>query len=1328
MSGSTLADILPVAPAQEGLLYHALLDVSGPDVYMVQARFQIGAPVDADALRRAVKSLLVRHPNLRCCFRHKGLDRPVQLIPRAVTVPWTEVDLSDCQPAQAQERLRELADADRARRFDVTRPPLLRCTLVRLGERAMLILTMHHILVDGWSLPILARELAALYSGHGAELPAAPQYRNYLAWLRGQDNSLAVEAWRSALAGFEQPTLLGPDPAAPDRATGPAALPDEIPFELSAPLSEALRRLARESGVTVNTLCQAAWGLVLARMTGTRDAVFGAVVSGRPAELPGVESMVGMFINTLPVRVRLRSGERVRELLARLQEEQLRLAAHHHVRLADVQRLAGPGELFDTVLAFENYPRDVDPPEDVRLRLTDARDATHYPLTLAIVTGERLWLQTGYRPDCFSQAEAELITGRLVRALEAMTEDPDALVDRIDVLPEPERRKLLLSWNDTDRPLGAANVLEQFAAQVARAPQAMAVECADRGLTYAELETRAGFLADRLVAAGIVPDAPVAVLLDRSPDLVIAQLAVLKAGGCYAPLDPAQPEARLNWLLSDAGAGIVIADKAPGWLPDGLRVLTPDSESTGPVEPAAATAPPVSRPAPSADSAAYVMYTSGSTGRPKGVVVTHRNVVELAADRCFKAEAHQRVLLHSPHTFDAATYESWVPLLNGGTVVVAPPGPFAPDNLKKTVAQGRITALFLTAELFRTLADTAPDCFAELREVWTGGDVVSPEAVRRVLTHCPDITVVNGYGPTETTTIATCRPVRNSPHPDTRTRDQVPIGRPLDNSGAYVLDSDLRPTPVGRVGELYLTGTGLARGYLGRPALTAERFVAAPWSAEQGPTRSGARMYRTGDLAEWTVDGEIRFAGRADAQVKIRGFRVEPGEVERALESCPGVARAVVTARPDPAGGKLLVAYLVLSQSATSDDDLDAVRRAMVDRLPAHLLPSHYLTVDRIPVTAHEKVDLSALPMPILTPQSPAGAQTTATAGSPREQVLCDLFSQVLGIPAGPETNFFTAGGHSLLAMRLTAAIESTLGVRVPISILFGAATPAALGDRLDHAGEVRGRGESEAADPVPMLTLRAEGDRTPLFFLPPGMGFGWAYAALLPHLAPDRPLYALQSPALARGAALPTSIEQIAREYLLRIRAAQPVGPYLLAGRSFGGLIAYELAAQLRRAGQEVGLLALLDTVPLSAEDDGPMIAGAELEQYTLSVLLSDGRVGAPQPGPLHRTDVFPAVREGSGVLQGWDDRRLTAAADMFSRHIQLTYAYRPPPLDSRVLLFSAVAEPGGFSSAAKAARWHRTAPDVRVHDLDCAHSNVLSPAPVAQIAAVLGPVLRRF
>ncbi|MBT2676519.1 amino acid adenylation domain-containing protein, partial [Streptomyces sp. ISL-14] len=1191
--GGRIADVLPLSPAQEGLLFHALHDPDRPDPYLVQARFRIAPGITAEAVRAGVTALLERHPNLRARFRHEHVDRPVQVIPRSVKVPWAETDCTGRTPDETEAEFARLMAEDRGRRFDLARRPLVRATLVRHDAGADLLLTLHHILLDGWSLPLLARDLEALTTGTAALPPAVP-FKQYLVWLNGQDGARAQAAWREALDGLSRPALL--PSAEPD---GPDGAEDTVDVELTPELTAAITRRAADAGVTVNTVAQTAWALVLARLTGADDLVFGAVVSGRPHDLPGVERMVGLFINTLPVRIRLRSGEGVDELLVRVQSEQLRLAPYHHVRLSRVQRAAGAGELFDTVLAFENFPRAQGPAAAVEL--VETRDATHYPVTVAVVAGERMLL----RISCRQGISAATVGARLARAFEALTSAHGTPADRLDVLPQEERRQLLALSEGPVRPVPEPpSIPGRFAEQVARTPDAPAVEADGEVLTYGGLDAASDRLAARLWEAGVRPGDTVALPLARSVSLVVAQLAVLKAGACCLPLDPAAPAGRAAALVEQAGARVAVTPPDVQ-LPDEVRRLGPEDTD--------ADAPPTVSVHP--ESAAYVMYTSGSTGEPKGILTPHRAVVELAADTRFAGGAHERVLLHSPHTFDAATYETWVPLLNGGTVVLAPSGPVTPDLLKRLLPETRVTALWLTAELLRAVAEIAPEALGAVREVWAGGDVLAPDAVRRVREQCPGTRVVNGYGPTETTVFATAHRVTGD------VGASVPIGRPLDNTRAYVLDHLLRPVPAATVGELYVAGAGLARGYLNRPGQTAERFVADPY----GPP--GARMYRTGDLVRQLPGGELEFIGRSDDQVKVRGFRIEPGEVEAALAACPGVERAVVAARPGPDGGKRLVAYVV-------GGDLGLVRDHAARALPAHLMPSAWAALDAVPLTAHGKVDRAALPEPGPQRARPSHGRVARPG---REQLLCTLFAQVLGVEAvGPDADFFAYGGHSLLALRLTARIHAELGTQVSPATLFEAPTPAALAARLATATGQAGHGQGEDDEDAyaPLLALRRAGDLPPLFCLHPGLGLGWGYAALLPHLAPGRPVYALQTPVL-HGEPLPDTLGELAEGYVPRIRAVRPHGPYLLLGRSFGGPFAHELAVRLRAAGEEVALVAVLDSMPKPPEVARVPLDPAVVEQVALGNLLRNALPGVTAGAePLERAEVLARVHAHSALL----------------------------------------------------------------------------------------------
>ncbi|MDO0915426.1 amino acid adenylation domain-containing protein [Streptomyces sp. DT2A-34] len=1042
-----IEDILPLTPLQEGLLYHAQHGTAGlagtVDGYGVQLTLRLAGPVDHGLLRAACRALLRRHANLRAGFLHQDLDRPVQVIAADVDTPWQEWDLRDEGRGADAPRAREaaadrlLAD-ERDRGFDLTRPPLLRFTLLQLAdEEHLFTLTYHHILLDGWSVPVVVRELLTLYAHRGdpARLPKVRPYRDYLVWLAERDQDATRAAWSSALAGLEGPTRLS-TAARPGqdrqvtRADRPPGAPAHLTTDLSERLTRELRECAAAHGVTLSTLVQGAWGVLLHKLTGQDDVVFGSVVAVRPPELPGVADMVGLLINTVPVRVRTAPDDSLAAVCARLQERQAQLIDHQHIGLAELQRLAGAGELFDTVVVHESYPVDRAPvdPDGNGPRITGTRDrgGTHYPLALITHPGDRLRLRLEHRADLFDAATARGFLDRLVRILRTAATDPGRPVGRTDVLTEEERGRALTDWGRGAPPAGpgrqpAPTLPGLFAAQAARTPDRVAVEEGGTRLTYRELDARAAALARELVACGAGPERRVVVAMDRSADLVVALLAVVRTGASYVPLDTLWPEERRRFVLADTGASVLLTD---GEAPRALGPVTARGHAT------------VAHP----DVLAYVIHTSGSTGVPKGVAVTHRDVIALAADAKLSGGAHERVLLHSSHAFDASTYEIWVPLLNGGRIVVAPPGPLTAPRVEELVAGHGLTGMFLTAGLLRVLAEEAAGCFAGLREVWTGGERVPPEPLRAVLDACPGTTVVAAYGPTEATTFATCRAFA----PGDRVPDAVPLGRPLDGTRAYVLDGALGLVPPGTVGELYLAGAGVARGYAHRPGPTAERFVADPFAATYG--LSGERMYRTGDLARWTPDGQLEFAGRADDQVKVRGFRIEPGEVEAVLGEQEGVGHAAVVVREDRPGDRRLVAYVVPAGGVARDEvDPAQVTAAAAERLPGPLVPSAVVVLDALPLTVNGKLDRAALPAP---------GRTTAAGGraprSERERALCALFAEVLALPdVTIDDSFFALGGDSLTSLRLAGRVRSALGVDLDLPLLFRHPTVASLEPRL---------------------------------------------------------------------------------------------------------------------------------------------------------------------------------------------------------------------------------------------------------------------------------------
>lgn len=1043
MSRSPIEDVWPLSPLQEGLLFHALYDEQDSDLYLIQSGYDVEGALDPARLRAAGQALLDRHANLRVAFR-TGRDRPVQVVLRDVELPWREVDLSGSGEEAGREADR-LAAAERARPFDPARPPLLRLAVARLGpDRHRVILTGHHILLDGWSMATLVRELFAVDAAGGLrEPPPVTPYRDYLAFLAGRDKGAAETAWRRALAGVAEPTLVAGADAGP--ATTAAKTLDR---ELSEQATHALRDRARAHDLTLNTLVQGAWAVTLGRLVGRSDVVWGTTMSGRPPELPGVEEMLGLFINTVPTRARLRPDLPVADLLAELQEQQSILTEHQYVGLADIQRLTGVNPLFDTLVVYENYPVQPDTRTTgvLTVRRAGVFDATHYPLCLAVIPGPRLTLRLLYRPGPFDGPAAEAVLDRLERVLAQIAADPWTRVGRLTVLDPVERHTALEKWNDTARPLSERSLPELFREQVDRTPDAVAVMAGGVTLTYAWLDAAANRLAHRLIEAGVRPEIPVVVAMRRSPGLVVAYLAVLKAGGAYAPLDPAWPAARIRLVLEETGAPVVIADDGDHEAFHDVRVLTIDrtideSDPAGGEDPRVPVHP---------EQLAYVMFTSGSTGRPKGVSVTHRDVAGLVADRCWRGGVHERVLAHSSPAFDASTYELWVPLLSGGQVVLAPAGDQDLHALRRVVAAGRVSAAFFTTALFNLIVAECPDLLAGIGEVWTGGEAVSLAAIEKAARECPRTTLVHVYGPTETTTFATCHRVGDI-------GGTVPIGRPMDNMRAYVLDEHLQPVPVGTVGELYLAGAGLARGYLGRPAPTAERFVACPFDS------AGGRMYRTGDLARWNADGALEFAGRADDQVKVRGFRIEPGEVESAIAGHPAVAAAKVLVWQEPSGERRLVAYVV---AAGPPVDVRRLCEHLADELPDYMIPAAFVPVDALPIAPTGKVDRAALPPPDF-----AALATGRAPRTPAEEVLCGLFAEVLGLDrVGADSDFFALGGDSLSAMRLISRVRATLGTEPPIRLVFAAPTPAGLAEHLDGTRERRpAPAPAPRPDPLPL-------------------------------------------------------------------------------------------------------------------------------------------------------------------------------------------------------------------------------------------------------------------
>ncbi|MEU4626608.1 amino acid adenylation domain-containing protein [Actinoplanes sp. NPDC023801] len=1020
-TGAQVADIYPLTAMQGGMLFHGL-DPAGDGVYLQQTTFVLDGVADPRLLARAWQHVVDRTPILRSAVAWADLTEPVQVVHHRVQLPVTQLDWTGLTEAGRRDRLQRLLDDDRAAGLDLTRPPLMRLTLARLSATEVQALwTFHHLLLDGWSVfQVLADVFAthaALRSGQPATLPARRPFRDYLAWLSGQDDAPMERYWRTALAGFTTPTPLPYDRAPAHAHRGRSAR--RCAVELDAGQSLRLHETARANRLTVNTLVQGAWAILLSRYSGLRDVCFGATVSGRPPTLAGADAMTGMFINTLPVRADVDGTADTVRWLQDLQSAQTEARQYEHTpltRLRGFSDLPPDAALFDSIVVFENYPIDdaAAVAHGLRLRDLDAVETTSLPLSLMAYPGEQLSLVLCYDPDCFDEATAHRIATHLRHLLAAVADDPHRPVGRLPMITGAERERMLRTFNDTAHPVTPATLVDLLAEQVRRTPQAPAVTFGADTLSYAELDRWSNRLAHRLAADGAGPEQCVAVSLPRSAELVVALVAVLKTGAAYLPVDPGLPAARTTLMLDDAHPMLVL-DRPEAVL---------DAHGADP-------APALDRiAAPHPDHPAYVIYTSGSTGRPKGVAVSHRGIVNrlLWMQHEYGLGPDDVVLQKTPAGFDVSVWEFFWPLITGARLVVArPEGHRDPAYLAGLIRDEGVTTVHFVPSMLRAfVAEPAAAGCTGLRRVICSGEALPGDLAAAFQTLLP-AGLHNLYGPTEASVDVTyhrCRPED--------TDLPVPIGRPVWNTRTYVLDGDLQPVPPGVPGDLYLAGVQLARGYLRRPGLTAGRFVADPY----GPP--GSRMYHTGDLASWTGDGVLTFLGRTDDQVKIRGVRIELGEIEVALRRHPGVAEAAVVARDDR-----LVAYVV----PTGDGEPAAAAWAawLAAELPAALVPAAFVPLGRLPLSPNGKLDRAALPAPVWA--APPAVEYVPPRDD-TEAAIAGIFGAVLGTDRiGVHDSFLDLGGDSIAGMLVASRTAAAFGVPVSPHDVLTARTVAELAE-----------------------------------------------------------------------------------------------------------------------------------------------------------------------------------------------------------------------------------------------------------------------------------------
>lgn len=1035
MSLNHIEDFFPLSPMQQGMLFHSLY---APDsgVCVVQSSLSFKGDLDPSAWNKAWMHIVQRHAILRASFISDDVKEPIQIVNREVELTQELLDWRSVPEEEQPHRLEAYLQADRSRGFVLSEPPLLRLALIQMAEQSYtFVITIHHLLLDGWSLGILFRELFTQYeclrAGVDGVFDASRPYRDHIAWLKKQDMSKVEAFWRDQLRGFSSPTpiAIGRTPAQVGQQYDECSviLPEDITAELQA--------FARRNRMTLNTLLQGAWAIVLSRNSGEEDVVFGSVVSGRPHDLPGAESIVGLFINTLPVRVQVPGHATVINWFREFQAYQTQLRQYEHSPLMQVQNwseLPMGQRLFDSIVVFENYPIDgsvIEQQGNLKLEAVQSFEQTGYPLTIVAGPGSMLKIEMLYACDRFTGDAIERLLEQLQAVLTSIVHNEKRTLADLPSLPEAEYQKLLHEWNDTALPLALTSPVPHGVAQMAQQlPDQIAVSSLDVSITYQELDERSNQLARFLQQAGVGKGSLVGVCAERSVELIVGLLGILKTGGAYVPLDPEYPKERLQFIVEDTAVQVLLTQqRLQDRLPDhGARVIFLDTEWDQ-IEQHNAQAFICEA---DLDDVAYVIYTSGSTGRPKGVEITHYALLNLVNwhQHAYKVTESDRATLLAGTAFDASVWEIW-PYVTAGAGLFIPDEDtrLIPEQLRDWIVEQHITISFMPTPIGERLLDLPWPNQLSLRVLLVGGDKLHRYPAEQL-----PFQLVNNYGPTENTVVSTSGFI-----PVQRDSEEAPtIGRPIANTKAYILDRHLQLVPVGAVGELYVAGQSLARGYWRQPELTAERFIRNPFGSSPDE-----RMYATGDLCRYRTDGEIEYIGRKDDQVKIRGFRIELGEVETVLALHPAISEALAVVHQTSAGDPRLVAYVTLADTTAIAVQGAELRHYVKERLPDYMVPASFMIIDAFPLTPNGKVDRKALPEPNLTLET----ETYVAPRSEVEQQFAQIWSDVLGIePIGIHDNYFSLGGDSIVSIQIVSRAKKQ-GLHITPKQLFAHPTIAEL-------------------------------------------------------------------------------------------------------------------------------------------------------------------------------------------------------------------------------------------------------------------------------------------
>ncbi|MBO3287394.1 non-ribosomal peptide synthetase [Paenibacillus sp. FSL M8-0228] len=1162
-------NVYALTPMQKGMLFHSQLDsqAAANDAYFEQVSYDMRGQMDIRAFAESLNILVRRHEALRTHFYFGRDTEPLQVVYRNQDCGFQYEDLHHLEKDEIDTRVENFKLQDKARGFDLRRDVLLRVAILRTGEDSYhFVWSFHHIVMDGWCLSLINKEVfesyAALQEGRVPELAPAVPYSRFIEWLEAQDRKAATDYWSSYLSGYEQQTAL---PAVKSgRKSGGNTASDWVTV-LERELTLRVEETAKRYQVTMNTLLQTAWGILLQKYNNHSDVVFGSVVSGRPSDIIGVEDIIGLFINTIPVRILSEAGESFAEVMKKTQEQALASHAYDTYPLFEIQALTDQKQdLINHIMVFENYPVDEqveelgsDGQELFPISNVVAAEQTNYDLSLVVMPGECIKIRFMYNALSYDQTGIKRLHGHFVNLLEQVLLNPNVCIEELELVTAAEKQQITGEFNNTASAYPSNHTIQKlFEEQAERTPDHIAVALGHQSLTYRELNETANRLAHTLCDAGVKPDEPVGILTERSLDMITGTLAILKAGGAYVPVDPQYPEDRIRYMLEDSGAKLLLAQQ------DLLDRCYFDGQIVNLNEDTSYSADASNLGIDGAGNhAAYVIYTSGSTGKPKGVVVEHQSVVRLVRNTDYVPfDESTRMLQTCAFVFDVSTFEIWGALLNGGQLVLVHKDDLLDAaKLKETIRDHSITMMWLTTPLFNQLSQQDSKLFGDVKYLLVGGDVLSAPHINRVLRDNPDMNIINGYGPTENTTFSTTY------HITEEQLDSVPIGRPICNSTAYVVDSSFNLQPVGAWGELVVGGDGVARGYLNRSELTAERFLANPWV-------DGDRLYCTGDLVRWREDGILEYAGRIDQQVKIRGYRIELGEVEARLASVPSVRDSVVIALRDGTGQQQLCAYFTADEQLTVRE----IRAAMSASLPSYMIPSAFVQLDRLPLTTNGKIDRKALPVP------DKGLHTGIEYVAPRtdvEQLLASIWQEVLEIPqVGIHDDFFTLGGHSLKVLELIRKVHLATDIELPIRSVMDFPT-------IEEQALTLLKADLEYKADSPIIRLNEHGPIS-IFCFPPMLGYGLSFAELAKQLDQDAVVYGLE---FVDDAA---DEQAMLARYVDLIVSTQAQGPYVLLGYSIGGNLAHKVADTLERQGHTVSDIFMLDSVkraealPFTAEE----------------------------------------------------------------------------------------------------------------------------------------------